>query len=98
MGFYIRKYINLGVGRVNISKSGLGFSAGRPGARFGIDSQGKRYIHLGRKGIYYKTFIGQKQSNDTASTIHSSPVIVLLVGLSFFVIIVIALILIAITG
>ncbi|HWP59686.1 MAG TPA: DUF4236 domain-containing protein [Candidatus Acidoferrales bacterium] len=54
MGFYIRKSIKLGPLRVNLSKSGVGFSAGVKGARVGVDARGKRYLHLGRGGFYYR--------------------------------------------
>ena len=45
MPFYLRKYFRLGPLRVNVSKSGLGLSGGIKGARLGMDSEGKPYIH-----------------------------------------------------
>jgi hypothetical protein len=54
MGFYIRKSFKLGPIRFNLSKSGVGVSAGVKGARAGIDARGKKYIHVGRGGIYYR--------------------------------------------
>lgn len=54
MGFYIRKSINLGGGvRLNLSKSGLGLSAGVKGLRFGVNGRGT-YVHMGRGGLYYR--------------------------------------------
>lgn len=42
MGFSFRKAFNIGkLLRINISKSGIGFSAGIPGFRVGIDPKGK---------------------------------------------------------
>jgi hypothetical protein len=54
MAFYIRKSFKLGPLRFNLSKSGVGVSAGIKGARVGVDARGKKYIHLGRGGIYYR--------------------------------------------
>ncbi|MGD9970365.1 MAG: DUF4236 domain-containing protein [Sulfuricurvum sp.] len=56
MGFYIRKSITVGPIRFNLSKSGIGVSAGIKGLRFGagpIDN----YIHMG---------IGVKRAYKTA--------------------------------
>jgi Protein of unknown function (DUF4236) len=54
MGFYLRKSLRLGALRVNLSRHGLGLSAGVTGARFGVDAGGHPYTHLGRHGIYYR--------------------------------------------
>ena len=40
--------------RFNLSKYGVAVSAGVKGARRGIDAKGKKYLHLGRGGIYYR--------------------------------------------
>lgn len=53
MGFYIRKGINIGPVRLNVSKSGIGFSVGVKGARIATGPRGT-YVHMGRKGIYYR--------------------------------------------
>ena len=50
MGFYIRKSINAGPFRFNLSQSGLGVSAGIPGFRVGTGPRGN-YVHMGRDGI-----------------------------------------------
>ena len=56
MGFYIRKSISVGPFRFNLSKSGIGVSAGLKGLRFGTGPRGN-YIHMGLGGLYYrKTF------------------------------------------
>jgi len=54
MGFYIRKYVQAGPYRLNLSKSGLGVSVGRPGFRVGSGPRGN-YVHMGRYGVYYRT-------------------------------------------
>jgi hypothetical protein len=53
MGFYLRKGINFGPLRLNLSRSGLGASFGVKGARIGIGPKGS-YIHMGRGGLYYR--------------------------------------------
>ena len=58
MGFYIKKGFNLGPVRINLSKSGVGFSLGTKGARIGSGPKGN-YVHLGRKGLYYRKSIGK---------------------------------------
>ena len=54
MPFYIKKSIRVAPGvRVNVSKSGLGLSAGVKGARISVGSRGTQ-INAGRDGIYYR--------------------------------------------
>lgn len=53
MGFYVRKSVKAGPFRFNLSKSGIGISAGVPGFRIGTGPRGN-YIHMGRNGIYYR--------------------------------------------
>lgn len=58
MGFRLRKSINLGAGiRLNLSKSGVGMSAGVKGFRAGVNSKGQRYTNasLPGTGISYRT-------------------------------------------
>jgi hypothetical protein len=65
MGFYYRKSIRLGPFRVNVSKSGVGYSVGGPGARTGVSSRGKRYttFNLPGTGIGYRTSSGSSTGN-----------------------------------
>lgn len=53
MGFYIRKALTVGPFRFNLSKSGVGISAGIKGLRIGSGPRGN-YIHMGRGGLYYR--------------------------------------------
>ena len=53
-GFIFRQNINLGLLRINFSKSGVGFSIGIPGFRIVKPPKGKFYFHIGRKGFYYR--------------------------------------------
>lgn len=54
MPFYIRKSIRAGPFRFNLSKSGIGVSAGVTGFRVGTGPRG-HYIHAGRGGLYYRS-------------------------------------------
>lgn len=53
MGFYIRKSIRVGPLRFNLSRSGIGMSAGIKGLRFGTGPRGN-YVHMGAGGLYYR--------------------------------------------
>jgi hypothetical protein len=54
MGWYLRKALRVGPLRINLSRAGVGLSAGVTGARFGLDATGHPYIHAGRGGLYYR--------------------------------------------
>jgi ribosomal protein S25 len=53
MSFYLKKSLKFGPVRFNLSKSGIGVSAGVKGFRVGAGPRGN-YIHAGRGGIYYR--------------------------------------------
>jgi len=53
MGFYLKKSVKVGPIRFNLSKSGVGVSAGIKGLRVGSGPRGN-YIHMGRNGFYYR--------------------------------------------
>ena len=58
MGFYLRKSFRAGPIRFNLSKSGIGASVGVTGARLGMSSSGRAYVHGGRGGLYYRKSLG----------------------------------------
>ena len=58
MGFYYRKSVNLGPFRVNIGKSGLGYSIGGRGFRVGKSSRGRKYTSFSIPG----TGVGYRKS------------------------------------
>ena len=60
MGFYIRKSVSVGPFRFNLSKSGIGVSAGIKGLRVGTGPRGN-YITVGRGGLYYRATIPTAQ-------------------------------------
>jgi hypothetical protein len=65
MGFYLRKSVKVGPLRFNLSKSGVGVSAGVRGLRLGTGPRGN-YVHMGRHGIYYRA---------TLPSAHTAPAI-----------------------
>jgi hypothetical protein len=54
VGFYLRKSVKAGPFRFNMSKSGLGVSAGVPGFRVGTGPRGN-YVNIGGRGVYYRS-------------------------------------------
>ena len=58
MGWGFRRSINLGPLRLNLSKSGLGYSVGTRGFRVGKDATGRKYraISIPRTGIYRRDY------------------------------------------
>ncbi len=70
MGFYLRKSFRAGPIRFNLSKSGLGISAGVKGSRIGTGPRGN-YVHAGRHGLYYRKNLssGNSTRNTNAGSI-----------------------------
>jgi hypothetical protein len=61
MGFRMRKSIRLAPGvRLNVSKGGLGVSAGVGGVRYSVHSSGRRTVsaRTGIPGVYYQESVG----------------------------------------
>lgn len=60
MGFIFRKSIGVGPFRVNLSKSGVGYSVGGMGVRTGVSAKGKKYTSFGvpGTGLSYRTSKG----------------------------------------
>ena len=71
MGFNFRKSIKVGPARINISKSGVGYSVGTKGARISKSAKGKTKITTGIPGTgvsYSKSIGGKKKSKKQAKT------------------------------
>ena len=66
MGFIYRKSLNLGPFRVNLSKSGIGFSVGGSGFHTGVSSRGRKYTSLGLPGtgLSYRTSTAGKPAKN----------------------------------
>ena len=67
MGFFIRKSFKIGPIRMNLSKSGIGYSVGVKGARIGKRPNGSTYFHGGRYGLYYREELTPPQKNNNES-------------------------------
>ena len=91
MGWYVRKSLNWGLLRINLSKRGLGTSAGVKGARVGVDATGKPYVHTGRFGLYYRKRLDLCNSRQPSEQQSSIPiwVVILAIILTFGLLIVI---------
>lgn len=63
MGFYVRKAISVGPFRFNLSKSGVGVSAGVRGLRLGMGPRGN-YVHMGQGGLFYRKTLPSGTSNN----------------------------------
>ena len=57
MGFYYRKSVSIGPFRINVGKSGVGYSVGGKGFRTGVSGRGKRYstFSVPETGLGYRT-------------------------------------------
>ena len=55
MGWRLRRSISVGGARVNLSRTGIGWSWGVPGLRYGRNALGRMYITIGipGTGIYW---------------------------------------------
>ena len=64
MGWTFRKSFTLGPFRVNISKSGISYSVGLGGFRWGVDSKGRSYksVSVPGTGLNYRTSKSKKKS------------------------------------
>ncbi len=62
MGWSYRKSVNLGPFRVNISKSGIGYSLGGAGFRTGVSSRGRHYrsVSIPGTGLRYSSSSSQQ--------------------------------------
>jgi len=87
VGFYIRKSFKSGPLRLNLSKSGLGVSAGVKGARIGTGPRGS-YVHAGRGGLYYRQNLGTKSGRKTqhASSLASGLGILIVLAILIYIV------------
>ncbi|MCA3004621.1 MAG: DUF4236 domain-containing protein [Phycisphaerales bacterium] len=60
MGFYYRRSFSAGPFRVNLSRSGVGYSVGGRGFRTGISSRGRRYTNLSLPGTGFGYRVGRR--------------------------------------
>lgn len=74
MGFKFRKSMKMGPVRVNLSKSGVGYSVGGKGARITRTAKGKTRVSAGipGTGISYSQTLGSGKKKKTASSAKAS--------------------------
>jgi hypothetical protein len=70
MGFFIRKAFKARPIRFNLSKGGIGLSAGITGARLGLNRRGM-YAYGGRHGLYYRKQLNSRGRGFSTGTAHS---------------------------
>ncbi len=65
MGWSFRRSVNLGPLRINLSRSGVGYSVGGRGFRTGVRAGGRRYstLSIPGTGIRYQTGGGRSTSS-----------------------------------
>lgn len=73
MPFYLRKSVKVGPLRFNLSKSGVGVSAGVKGFRVGSGPRGN-YVHMGRGGLYYRASLDSQGPRSSQPRPASLPV------------------------
>jgi hypothetical protein len=58
MGWNFRRSLRLGPLKINLSKSGVGYSVGLPGVRLGTDAKGRKYqsLNIPGTGIYRRDY------------------------------------------
>lgn len=67
MGLYLRKRVSVGPLRFNLSKGGVGVSAGIKGFRVGSGPRGN-YVHMGVGGIYYRATVPSGSARPSPAT------------------------------
>src|SRR6266540_3202508 len=76
MGFRLYKSVKLGKGvRLNLSKTGVGISAGVPGARYSVHSSGRTVKTVGvpGTGVYYRKDSYSKSGRASGSRAAPAP-------------------------
>lgn len=66
MGLSFRKGLRFGPIRINLSKGGIGVSAGVKGLRIGTGPRGN-YVSAGAHGVYYRKTFGQRRPSAAGS-------------------------------
>ena len=67
MGFRFQRRVRIAPGvRLNLSKSGVGVSVGRPGLRIGMDATRRKFFSVGLPGtgLSYRSFFGQRVTRE----------------------------------
>jgi hypothetical protein len=80
MGWKFRKSIKLGLFRVNLSRSGIGYSVGVRGMRYGKDAKGRKYraLSIPGTGIFRRDYFPSNPSPRPQASWFAPPRIFLL--------------------
>ncbi|HEX3999018.1 MAG TPA: DUF4236 domain-containing protein [Pirellulales bacterium] len=62
MGWSYRKSVGIGPFRLNLSKSGIGYSVGAAGFRTGVNARGRSYRSVSVPGTGLRYYSSRKQS------------------------------------
>lgn len=73
MGVYLRSSLKAGPFRFNLSRSGIGVSAGVPGFRVGTGPRGN-YVRIGAGGVSYRTTHSSRPSASRSTRTASRPI------------------------
>jgi hypothetical protein len=75
MGWNIRRSVNFGPLRINLSKSGLGYSVGTRGFRVGQDARGRRYrsLSIPKTGVYRRDYFSGLNAQGSGLPTISTP-------------------------
>jgi hypothetical protein len=63
MGWSYRKSVHFGPFRVNVSKSGIGYSVGGVGFRSGVSSRGRKYRSVSIPGTGLRYYASRKNTS-----------------------------------
>lgn len=84
MGWTFRKSASIGPFRVNVGKSGVGFSVGGGGLRTGVSSRGRKYSSFSIPGTGVRYYSSKGKSSTGCLVIIAAPVLVLLLLIAMF--------------
>jgi hypothetical protein len=75
MGWGYRRGFNFGPLRLNLSKSGIGYSIGTRGFRVGQDGKGRKYSYFSipRTGIFHRIYFSSPKAPSITQAIRQNP-------------------------
>jgi Protein of unknown function (DUF4236) len=86
MGWSYRKSVHLGPFRMNLSKSGIGYSVGAKDFRVGVNSRGRRYesITIPGTGLSYRTSGKSRGAKSGCALVLAAFVVVIASGVHIY--------------
>jgi hypothetical protein len=80
MGWSYRKSVSIGPIRINLSKSGVGYSVGGRGFRTGIRANGRRYSRYTLPGTGMSYYQGQDRTSRGPATTSGCAIVLAVLG------------------